>query len=132
MILLDTDHCVFFIRGHREVVRAYEEHIRDEPAISVISVGELYYGAIRSARPENNLQKCQTFIDRLHVLPLEESEMHSFAQIKADLAKQGQPLPDLDLLIAATAMTAGILLITHNTSHFNRIKGLQLEDWCEH
>ncbi|MCH7527843.1 MAG: hypothetical protein IID39_10435 [Planctomycetes bacterium] len=67
MILLDTDHCVFFLRGRQEVRAAFEVHGAEEPGISIITVGELYFGALRSARPESNRAICQAFIDRVIV-----------------------------------------------------------------
>ena len=131
MILLDTDHCVFFIRGHPEVVSAFEAHSSEDPAVSVITVGELYFGALRSGRPTDNLAKCEAFVDRVTVLGLDREVMRRFAEVKAELYGRGRTVEDPDLLIAATALTAGIPLVSHNTSHFSRIEGLQLLDWCE-
>jgi len=130
MILLDTDHCVFFLRGRKEVRAAFEAHGPEKPAISIITVGELYFGALRSARPESNRQTCQAFIDRVTVVPLDQQVMLRFAQIKALLAARGEILEDPDLLIAATALRHEAPLVTHNASHFARIADLRLEDWC--
>jgi len=130
MILLDTDHCVFFLRGRREVRAAFETHAEQSPAISIITVGESCFGALRSGSPEKNKAICQRFIDRVAVVLLDQSAMSRFAEIKAQLAERGELLEDPDLLIAATALTHGAPLITHNTSHFARIDGLRVEDWC--
>jgi tRNA(fMet)-specific endonuclease VapC len=130
MILLDTDHCVFFIRGRRDVIAAFEAHADDEPAISIITVGELYFGALRSSRAEENLAQCEAFIRRVKVVPLDEPIMLRFAHLKADLFSRGAVVEDPDLLIAATALTHTAPLTTHNTAHFARIPALRLEDWC--
>ena len=130
MILLDTDHCVFLLRGRREVCAAFEAHGAEEPGISIITVGELYFGALRSARPDSNREICQAFIDRVTIVPLDQRVMLRFAQIKAVLAARGEMLEDPDLLIAATALQHETRLITHNASHFARIEGLHLDDWC--
>ncbi len=130
MILLDTDHCVFFLRGRQEVRAAFAAHGAEEAGISIISVGELYFGALRSARPERNRDASQAFIDRVSVVPLDQPVMLRFAQIKAELASRGELLEDPDLLIAATALQHEAPLVTHNASHFARIPGLRLEDWC--
>ncbi|MFQ5495873.1 MAG: PIN domain-containing protein [Phycisphaerae bacterium] len=130
MILLDTDHCVFFPRGRTEVRAAFESHGAEEPGISIITVGELYFGAQRSAGPERNRKTCQEFIDRVTVVPLDQPIMLRFAQIKAILASRGEIVEDPDLLIAATALEHEVPLVTHNASHFSRIDGLRLEDWC--
>ncbi len=129
MFLLDTDHCVFFIRGHTEVVAAFDVHAEDEPAISIISVGELYFGAMRSARPSENVELCQKLIDRVTLVSLDTQIMLTFARIKKDLFARGEKLEDADLLIAATAIVQGVPLVTHNTSHFARISGLITADW---
>ncbi len=92
MILLDTDHCVFLLRGSREVRTAFESHRAEEPGISIISVGELYFGALRSARPKKNRDTCQALIDRVTVVPLDQQIMLRFAQIKAVLAAGGEIL----------------------------------------
>lgn len=130
MILLDTDHCVFFVRGRQEVRAAFEAHAAEEPGISIITVGELYFGALRSARPERNREACQAFIDRVTVVPLDQQVMLRFAEIKAVLVARGESLEDPDLLIAATALRHEAPLVIHNASHLARVAGLRLEDWC--
>ena len=108
----------------------FEGHGAEEPGISIMTVGELYYGALRSARPERNRDICQAFIDRVTIVPLDQPVMARFAEIKATLAARGDILEDPDLLIAATALQHDVPLVTHNASHFSRIPGLSLEDWC--
>jgi len=130
VILLDTDHCVFFLRGRQDVRATFEARGTDEPGISIITVGELYFGALRSAHPGRNREACQAFIDRVTVVSLDQNIMLRFAEIKAALASRGELLEDPDLLIAATALHHDIPLVTHNASHFARIDGLHLEDWC--
>ncbi len=119
---------MFFLRGRKEVRAAFEAHGSEEPGISIITVGELYFGALRSGRPERNRDICQAFIDRVTIVPLDPPVMLRFAQIKAVLAARGEILEDPDLLIAATALQHEAPLVTHNASHFARIAGLRLED----
>jgi len=129
MIVLDTDHCIFFIRGRKEVVAAFENHANDEPAISIITVGELYFGAMRSLRPTENLERCREFIRRVSVLPLDDQIMLRFAETKAELVARNQIIEDFDLLIAATTLTFDVVLVTHNRAHFDRVPNLRIEDW---
>jgi tRNA(fMet)-specific endonuclease VapC len=56
--------------------------------------------------------------------------METFAEIKADLQNQGNVIDDMDLLIAATALTMNYTLVTNNERHFSRIPGLQIENWA--
>jgi tRNA(fMet)-specific endonuclease VapC len=131
MIVLDTDHCIFFIRGDKRAVAAFENHADDEPAISIITVGELYFGASRSLRKTENLARCREFISRVSVLPLDDPIMLRFAETKANLFARGETIQDFDLLIAATALTYDAVLATHNQAHFTRIPNLRIDDWCK-
>lgn len=130
MILLDTDTCIFLLRGRRDVVQAFEAHAAEEPAISILTVGELYFGARRSQQASRNLVQCESFVDRVAILGLDREIMSRFAELKADLWAKGERLEDPDLLIAATALTRDVLLVTHNLAHFSRIRNLRLADWC--
>lgn len=95
MILLDTDHCVFLLRGRREVRAAFEAHGAEEPGISIITIGELYFEALRSARPESNREICQAFIDRVTIVPLDQHVMLRFAdgELMGKVKSQFPPSP---------------------------------------
>ena len=72
------------------------------------------------------MARFRRFLERLTLLPLDDATMEVFARIRADLRRQGQLIPDLDLLIAATAIHHEITLLTRNVRHFARIPGLKL------
>lgn len=130
MYLLDTDHCVFLMRRHSPVCRRFEDRSAQQAYISIITVGGLLFGAYRSARPEKNAAETNSLLDSMVHLPLDRTTMDRFARVKVDLLRRGQKLEDPDILIAATAMEQSLVLVTHNTAHYERIPGLQLEDWC--
>jgi len=65
------------------------------------------------------------------VLPLTERSVTLSARIYADLRRSGTPIDDIDLLIAGVALANDLVLITHNQSHFNRVEGLELQDWSQ-
>jgi len=95
-------------------------------AVSIISYGELFEGAIGAPDPTVELARFRRFLARLILLPLDDAIMERFARIRADLRHQGQLIPDLDLLIAATAVHHELILLTRNVRHFARIPELTL------
>ncbi len=129
MKLLDSDHWVALLRG-RLSLDAYVSP--DELlAITAISVAELMHGASKSARREENIARLDILLATLVILPFDEAAARRFGALKADLERTGSRLADLDLQIASIALSQGIPLITHNTRHFARIPGLQLDDWLD-
>ena len=127
MKILDSDHWVAILRGR---LSTSEHAPPDEPlAITAISVGELVHGAMKSARTEENLGRVELLLATTMVLPYDERAAQLFGWLKAHLEKQGMKLADLDLQIASIALAHGLPLVTHNQRHFQRIPGLQLEDW---
>jgi len=127
MKLLDSDHWVALLRGRLSLA----DHVTpDEPlAITAISVGELIHGARKSRNADNNLTQLDVLLATLTILPFDEGAARRFGLLKAELKAAGQRLADLDLQIASTALASDLPLITHNTRHFSRIPGLQLDDW---
>jgi tRNA(fMet)-specific endonuclease VapC len=62
-------------------------------------------------------------------LPLSNDTLKKFGQLKAQLRKAGTPVADFDLLIASVAIAKNLILVTNNTRHYQRISGLNLENW---
>jgi tRNA(fMet)-specific endonuclease VapC len=129
--LLDTDTCVYWLRGHPPVRERLAEIDPQTIAISVITLAELRYGAACSARPAHNHRTIDDFIDTTTVLGLTPEAVALFGDIKANLRKKGLLIEDMDLLIATTAREHDLTLVTNNASHFERIPGLRLENWVE-
>jgi tRNA(fMet)-specific endonuclease VapC len=129
MYLLDTDHCVFLLRRVAPVVRQFEERSGREAYVSIITVGELLFGAYWSSHPEANVAETNRLLESIVTLPLMHSTMDRFGRIKADLWRRGEPIQDPDILIAATALEHDLTVVTHNTAHYERVPGLHLEDW---
>lgn len=128
MRVLDTDVCVELLRGN-EVVIAQRQATVDRIATTWITAAELYYGAARSAGAEKNRLLVKRFLAPLRILGLDGSIVERFGTLKASLESQGRRLADFDLLIAATALSRGALLVTGNRRHYERVPGLELEDW---
>ena len=128
--LLDTNTCVFALRNKPPIVG---ERIRQHPAgevgVSTITVAELRYGADKCDQPEANHNKVNKFLLQVETIDFGPGAAEAFGVIRADLERRGQPIGPLDTLLAAHALSQGLIFVTHNTSEFQRVKGLQLEDW---
>lgn len=101
----------------------------DDVATTWVTAAELHYGAAKSIAPEKNRRLVESFLGTLPVLGLDEASAQLFGEIKAFLERRGQRLADADLFIAAIATANQALLITGNKRHYERIPGIQLEDW---
>ncbi len=126
--LLDTDTVSFALRGEGGVAERVRSQRATDLAISVITVAELRFGA--DLRKSNRLHRLiDAFTMGVHPLPFDERAAQRFGVLAASLQRHGQTIGDFDCMIAAHALTEGLILITHNQAHFSRIKGLKLEDW---
>jgi tRNA(fMet)-specific endonuclease VapC len=127
--LLDTDHCIAILRGQLDL----GDHLmpEEELATTAISVAELTHGAQRSQRRDDNLARLEVLLSALIVLPFDESAGRRFGALKAELEGRGKSLDDFDLQIASIAVENELPLLTNNTSHFKRVRELQLMTWLE-
>ena len=127
--LLDTDICIYWLKGRITVRDKINEVGQTEIAICVITVSELYFGAYNSSKIENNLRTAENFIGSIPVIPLSNDSLKKFGQLKTQLRQAGTPVADFDLLIASVALTEDLILVTNNTRHYQRIEGLKLDNW---
>lgn len=124
--LVDSDWLIDAFIGVPTAVKVLA-HLHDEGlAVSVISYGELFEGALGAPDSLAELARFRRFLGRLTLLTLDDATMEHFAIIRADLRRRGQLIPDLDLLIAATAIQHDLILVTRNVRHFARLPELQL------
>lgn len=89
----------------------------------------MYFGAYNSKRVEANLKRIELFKKNLTILSDSERSAMLFGKIKANLRSEGKIIEDFDILIASIAVANDSILITNNTQHFERIDGLQIENW---
>ena len=127
--LLDADICIYWLKGKTTVRDRVNKVDWVEIAICVITASELYFGAYNSSKIQSNLITAETFIKSLTVLPLSNNTLQKFGQLKAQLRQLGTPVADFDLLIASVVITEDLILVTNNTRHYQRIAGLELENW---
>jgi tRNA(fMet)-specific endonuclease VapC len=129
--LLDTDIVIENLKKNETVKSRIAQSESIPKAISVITYGELLYGAKVSKQFDKNLAIIHRLPDIFPIIELGRSIIETFIEIKRTLEIKGKRIDDMDLLIAATALTLNYCLVTNNTEHFKRIEGLELENWTE-
>lgn len=130
MTILDTNICVRFLRGEESVVRRLlDADENDDLRIPAMVEGELFYGVEKSERRGENREKVKALLAFLPVCHADDETMEKFGELKAKAEAAGRRVDDADVIIAATAMRHGALLVTGNTRHFSRFDGLEIEDW---
>lgn len=132
MWLPDTNVWIRYLNPHPSPVKAYFlQHLTDKIFLCDIVKAELYFGAFKSTRREENLALLDELGNGFPSLPFEGHAARHFGQIRTELARAGTPIGPYDLQIAAIALHHGFTLVTHNTREFLRIANLNLEDWEE-
>jgi len=127
--LLDTNTCVYAIKREPQVLRRLQERGPEDFGISAITVAELWFGAAKSGRPRQTLSSVNAFLEPFEILPFGRDAAGEYAQTRLQLEKDGQPIGERDLLIAASAKARRLTVITHNVREFSRVSGLRVEDW---
>lgn len=124
--LVDSDWLIDAFGGIVSAVQTLASLRHDTPAVSIISYGELFEGGVAMPDPEQKIAQLAEFLDEFELLGLDPSTMRIFAQVRNQLRVKGQLIPDLDILIASTALQYDLTLLTRNTRHFARIPNLRL------
>lgn len=95
-----------------------------------ITVGELVYGANKSNKPENFLEKLERLVwPNIRILPFDEGSAKIYGRLRADMERRDTTLIGPDLRIASIAIHRGLIVVTGNTKHFFKIPDLKVEDW---
>ena len=126
--LLDTNICIYFLKGLFELHNKIEQAGIENCFISEITVAELKFGAENSSIPTKNRETIDKFLSNFTILPIITS-LDIYAKEKTRLRKKGKPLDDFDLLIGATAVSNNLTLVTKNISDFDRLDSIKIEDW---
>ena len=127
--LLDTNTCVFFLRGKLNLAEIIRDKGRENCFISEITVAELLYGAENSDNPTKSYKAVDAFVSGLSILPIFGC-IKRYAKEKVRLKKIGKPIHDeFDLLIGVTAIENKLTLVTDNSKDFERLDGIKIENW---
>lgn len=111
-------------------MKKFEKVNPDNCFISEITLAELKFGVENSEKKEKNQKVLDNFLTGVKIVPIFHS-LDLYAKEKAQLRKAGTPVDDFDLLIGVTSITHNLTMVTNNTNHFKRIKGIALEDWTK-
>jgi tRNA(fMet)-specific endonuclease VapC len=127
--LLDTNVCIAFLNGADPVLRDRFRDTDDDLVTCSVVRGELLYGARRSARVDQNLERLAEFFSLLPSLPFDDAAAEHYGVVRALLVGAGTPIGGNDLLIASIALARGASVVTRNHREFHRVPGLRVETW---
>lgn len=127
--LIDTDIIIYSLKGNKDVHKWMIANQNIPKSISVITYGELTYGARKSKHPEKNSATVTRISELFPIIDINKGIIEIFGEIKAKLEISGNRIDDMDLMIAATAMYMNMSLVTNNKNHFKRIEDLVFEEW---
>jgi len=130
--LVDTDILSRFFRNDQRVVDCFENYTQAYGRIntSIITYYEVLSG-LRHRDAHKQLERFQTFVAVNRVLPLSREAADHAARLYAETRKHGTPVDDIDLLIAGIALANGMVVVTVNTSHFDKLPGVAVENWAD-
>lgn len=126
--LIDTNICSAYIKGHREVWNKFLQH-SGGIAISAVTAGELWAWVSRKQATDKSRVVVTEFIESVDVLEVDLTVALCFGKLRGVLLDMGITIPNLDGLIAATALSHDLTLVTNNTADFKNVPDLRLQDW---
>jgi tRNA(fMet)-specific endonuclease VapC len=130
--MLDTNTCVDVIRRRNDRVLRRMQRLRpDDLCVSSVTLSELEYGAAKSSDPQRNRLALAEFMTPISVLPYDDAAAPVYGRVRAELERAGTPIGPLDTMIAAHALSLGLILVTDNEREFRRVSGLKVQNWTE-
>ncbi|HKY22960.1 MAG TPA: type II toxin-antitoxin system VapC family toxin [Vicinamibacterales bacterium] len=126
--LLDANAVIALLNDTTSpIARRIRRYAPRDIGISAVVIHELYYGAFKSQRIEKNVARVDAL--QLPVLEFDQEDARRAGEVRAHLASKGTPIGPYDVLIAGQAKARKLTLVTHNTTEFQRVPGLKVEDW---
>lgn len=128
--LIDTDICVFYLRGQFNLNRLIENVGIENCFISEITILELEYGAILSGNYHKHFKDIDKIKNLFQIIPI--NEIYSdFAQEKVRLKESGKLIPDFDILIGVSSISRNMKMVTNNEKHLDRLNGIDILNWTK-
>jgi tRNA(fMet)-specific endonuclease VapC len=129
--LLDTNTCIAAIRQQAVVLGRMVKRPPDEMAVAVMTVAELWFGALKSKDPARGRALADAFLEPFARLPFDNEAAERYAATRLHLESLGTPIGERDLIIGAIALAHDLTVVTNNVREFSRIPGLPTEDWSK-
>lgn len=129
MYLLDTNTLIYYFKGMGNISQNLLSQPPQNISIPSIVIFELEVGIAKSTSPQKRMKQLDEILSSINIIQFGDKEAKISANIRAKLEKKGTPIGPYDILIGGTAVAHQATLVTHNTSEFQRIPQLQLEDW---
>ena len=126
--LLDTDTCIYILKGRPEFVTKLKAHTPNEFAVSAMTKAELFFGALsRYKDAAKRIRDLEAFLEPFAILPFDTDAAGHHATHR--VALKSSPIGERDLVIASTALAHRLTVVTHNQREFCRLVKLKTVDW---
>src|ERR1700686_445628 len=127
--MLDTNICIYVMKNYPPALLEKFNSLAEQLCISSITLGELHYGAEKSARRADNLTAIERLVARLDVLPFDARAASHYGQLRAELERAGTPCGPHDMQIGGHARSEGVIVVTNDLREFSRMPGVRVENW---
>jgi tRNA(fMet)-specific endonuclease VapC len=127
--LLDANIIIALLEGDDAVLSHLD--LAAEVFFPAVALGELFFGAAKSGRPEENIARVERFVSGRAIVAADLDVAREYGRLKQYLKKKGRPLPENDIWIAAAAKCHGMVLVTRDR-HFKEVEELRTADWAVH
>jgi len=129
---LDTNICIYALKDKFPCIKEIMRELSPvDIGIPAMVKAELYYGALKSNKKEKVFSALEKFLSPFEIVPFGDREIMAYGRIRTNLEREGKIIGPNDLIIAATAISHNMILVTHNKAEFERVEGLVIEDWTE-
>lgn len=129
--LFDTNILVHLNRHKDRELALRIQSVLGSSGISAISAMEMYYGAARSLRMEENLITTKSLLSIISTFEFTDADAYETGLLRAELARAGTPIGPFDVCIAGQARARKLTLVTANVREFERVPGLRVENWLD-
>lgn len=126
--LLDTDICSAYLKGDSRVGHRFLQH-GGRLYVSAVTAGQLFTWALMAGPDSSRMKGLTDLLQDVTFVDVDREVSEMFGNLRAQQLKTGRRTPDMDLLIAATALVHNLAVVTHNQKHFVGVPGLNVQDW---